>query len=362
MGVPVSAVAGWMGYSTGGRGFAVDSQYTAETKDCSSIAGYGSGDRGSVAEEAVFRAGQTEVLAQGLAFVFAAEEAAALQFGDDPVDEIVEAAGNVREHDVEPVAGGALDPFLHLVGDHRRSAHQGEAAIAAGDLGELTYRQIVAARAFDDTLAAALAGIALRDLRQRAIEVEARGVVAQRYRQRGDAAVGVHEAVEQCPLPARLGGGLADHHEGAGEDLDVIGVAPELLGAALDIGVVMPRVGELAAAGKDHLRGLGGELAAGIGGARLDDDRPALDRPGDIERAAHRQELALVVEHMHPLRVEIKAGLDIADKGVLGPAVPEAGHDIEELAGAAVALAMLHMLGQPEIECRVGVRGGDEVP
>src|ERR1700737_1388249 len=134
MGVPVSAVAGWMGYSTGGRGFAVDSQYTAETKDCSSIAGYGSGAPGGRVEKAVFGAGQAEVFAQGLAFVFAAEEAAALQFGDDPVDEVVEAARDIGEHDVEPVAGGALEPLLHLVGDHRGRATPREGAIGAGDL------------------------------------------------------------------------------------------------------------------------------------------------------------------------------------------------------------------------------------
>src|SRR6266446_5633263 len=99
--------------------------------------------------------------------------------------------------------------------------------IAAGDLGELADRQIVAPGAFDDPLAAALAGVALRDLGQRAVEVEARGVVAERDRQRGDAAVGVHEAVEQRSLLARLGGGLADHDEGAGQDLDVIGVASD---------------------------------------------------------------------------------------------------------------------------------------
>src|SRR5437763_1472885 len=38
------------------------------------------------------------------------------------------------------------------------------------------------------------------------------------------------------------------------------------------------------------------------------------------------------------------------------------GHDVKEFAGAAVALAMLHMLGQSEIERGVGVRGGDQVP
>jgi hypothetical protein len=69
-----------------------------------------------------------------------------------------------------------------------------------------------------------------------------------------------------------------------------------------------------------------------------------------------------VVEHVHPLGVKIDAALDIADEGVLGPAVPQPGHDIEELAGPAVAFAVLHMLGQSEIERRIGVRGRDQVP
>ena len=63
-------------------------------------------------EEAVLGA---EVFAQGPAFVFAAEEVAALEFGDDSVDEIVEAARDPREHDVEAVAGVAVEPLLHLV-------------------------------------------------------------------------------------------------------------------------------------------------------------------------------------------------------------------------------------------------------
>jgi hypothetical protein len=42
---------------------------------------------------------KVEVFAQGPAFVFAAEEVAALEFGDHPVDEIVEAARDPREHD-----------------------------------------------------------------------------------------------------------------------------------------------------------------------------------------------------------------------------------------------------------------------
>src|SRR5262249_43010804 len=155
-------------------------------------------------KKAVLGSRQPEVLAQGLTFVLTAEETAALQFGYNPVDKVVEPAGDVWEHDVEPVAGRAVEPLLHLVGDHRGRADQRQPAIAAGDLRQLTDRQIVAPGARDDPLAAALAGVALRDRRQWAIEVEARGVVAERDRQRGDAAVRVHEAVEQSPFFARL--------------------------------------------------------------------------------------------------------------------------------------------------------------
>ena len=65
---------------------------------------------------------------------------------------------------------------------------------------------------------------------------------------------------------------------------------------------------------------------------------------------------------MELLGIEIDAGVDVADEGVIGPAVPEPGDDIEELAGAAIALAMLHMLLQPEVQRRIGIGGGDEIP
>ncbi len=141
------------------------------------------------------------------------------------------------------------------------------------------------------------------------------------------------------------------------------GSRPSRAGAALDVGVIFPGAGQSAAAGrKDHLGGLGGELPPGVRRPGLHDDRPALHRPRDVQRSAHRQEFAPVIEHMHPLGIEIEAVLDIADKSVLGPAVPQPGDDIEELAGPAIALAMLHVLGQPEIERRVGVRGRHQVP
>ena len=54
--------------------------------------------------------------------------------------------------------------------------------------------------------------------------------------------------------------------------------------------------------------------------------------------------------------------VDVADEGVVGPAVPQAGHHVVELARAAVALAVLHVLVEPEIERRVRIGGGDDVP
>src|SRR4051794_34360422 len=80
-------------------------------------------------EEAVLRPPQSQVLAQGLALVFAAEEAPALQFRNDPVDEFVEPARDPWEHDVEAVAGIAIEPLLHLVGDGARRPDHRQAAI-----------------------------------------------------------------------------------------------------------------------------------------------------------------------------------------------------------------------------------------
>ncbi len=83
--------------------------------------------------------------------------------------------------------------------------------------------------------------------------------------------------------------------------------AAELRHAALDVGVEALALGEVALRGEHHLGGLGRELAAGLRGAGLHDDRPALDRPGDVERPAHREILALVVQHMQLVGVEIDA-------------------------------------------------------
>ena len=53
---------------------------------------------------------------------------------------------------------------------------------------------------------------------------------------------------------------------------------------------------------------------------------------------------------------------DIAHEGVVGKAVPEARHHVIELAGTGVALAVLHVLLEPEVQRRIRIGGGDDVP
>src|SRR5918993_4299460 len=54
--------------------------------------------------------GQAEIAAQGRSFVLRAEEPAALQLGNDHVDEIPERARQPGRHDVEAVRGAVLEP------------------------------------------------------------------------------------------------------------------------------------------------------------------------------------------------------------------------------------------------------------
>src|SRR4051812_18923723 len=86
-------------------------------------------------EEPVFRPGQAEILPQSGSFILFAENPAPLQLRHHLVDEIVEAGGQEREHDVEAVGAAPDQPFLHLVGDCFGGADKREPAIAADALG-----------------------------------------------------------------------------------------------------------------------------------------------------------------------------------------------------------------------------------
>ena len=153
-----------------------------------------------------------------------------------------------------------------------------------------------------------------------------------------------------------------DDDQDPGQDLHVIGIAPDALHPPLHIGVEALTVGQRALSGKHHLRSFGCELPAGLRCAGLHDERPALYRAGDVQRSAHGEELAAMVQGMEPVGIEELPRLDIVREGVVGPAVPQAGHHIEILARPAVALGVRHLPGLAEIERGVRVRGRDEIP
>src|SRR4029453_16015802 len=71
--------------------------------------------RGLSAMGADGRALQGQVLAQRRAGVLGAEQAAALELGDDHAHDVLVGAGHVGGGDGEAVAGVALEPLLHLV-------------------------------------------------------------------------------------------------------------------------------------------------------------------------------------------------------------------------------------------------------
>jgi len=69
-----------------------------------------------------------------------------------------------------------------------------------------------------------------------------------------------------------------------------------------------------------------------------------------------------VIEHVQLGGVEVQARGLVAHERVVGEAVPQAGDHLVKLAGAAIALGVLHVLGAPEVFGRVRVGRGDDVP
>ncbi len=114
--------------------------------------------------------------------------------------------------------------------------------------------------------------------------------------------------------------------------------------------------------GEDDIRDRRRQRPAGLGGPGLDDDGPALRRPGDVQRPGHREVPAPVVEPVQLVVVEVDPGRLVVAERVVVEAVPQAGHHLVELRGPPVALLMLDMLGEAEV-ARLGVvERGDQVP
>ena len=105
-----------------------------------------------------------------------------------------------------------------------------------------------------------------------------------------------------------------------------------------------------------------GKLAAVVGGAGLHQHRLALRRARHVERAAHVEVLAVVIERVHLLRIEEQARLLVADEGVVVPRIPQRLHDLDEFLAAPVAHVLRLVRLVAEVERLGRIAGGDHVP
>src|SRR3546814_19951128 len=85
---------------------------------------------------------------------------------------------------------------------------------------------------------------------------------------------------------------VAHHHEGSGQDLEMVGITPDRAHAALHIRIEGLAALDRLLRAEDHLGRFRRELPAGLGSAGLHDHRPALDRPRDVWWSPNR--------HMRP--------------------------------------------------------------
>ncbi|MPM91555.1 hypothetical protein SDC9_138686 [bioreactor metagenome] len=135
-----------------------------------------------------------------------------------------------------------------------------------------------------------------------------------------------------------------------------------VLHAALDVGIEGLGLVEGLVRHEDDLGGACGQIAPILGCSRLHDHRPALRRARHVQRPAHLEVAALVVDGVQLVGVEIDAAVGIAHEGVLLPTVPQALDYVMELGRATIAVCVAE-LGRAIEVLRLGRGGrGDEVP
>jgi hypothetical protein len=117
---------------------------------------------------------------------------------------------------------------------------------------------------------------------------------------------------------------VACDDEAGRQNLHVLARAAKLFHAAFHVGIKRLAGGEVALRREHRFGSFRRQLPADLRRSGLHEHRPALGRPGDIERSSHRETFTLVIEHMHFRWLEENAMLDIADEGVIGPAVSQA--------------------------------------
>ncbi|KGD50980.1 hypothetical protein DP43_5012 [Burkholderia pseudomallei] len=275
-------------------------------------------------------------------------EAAILQRGHHPVDEIVERLGHDRARHVEAVDIRFVDPCGKLVRHLRRRADHRLIAAADRHLLEHAPHGPCAGRALlRDRVDGRLNRIGLH-VRDRLVEAEAREIDAGRAREVREARLRIRVAPVFVELLARGPLVLVRHDRDAREDLDRRRIAADPRGGRADIGHRRAR-GGLALAVHEHAFGvLRGELDAARRRSGLIQHRRALRRRLAQMNRVDRVIRSVVAHAAHLVGPREHARGAVADHGVVVPApLPELVDHFHVVVGARVAVVVPDLPREP---------------
>ena len=115
--------------------------------------------------------------------------------------------------------------------------------------------------------------------------------------------------------------------------------------------------------GGEHGVGMScGEAAAGVGGARLHQNRSALRAARHVQRSGHPVIVAAVVDRPDAVGSRVMPAEAVIDDRVLGPAVPQRLDHGHELLAPGIARGVGHLAGAAKVARRRGQPRGDDVP
>ena len=142
----------------------------------------------------------------------------------------------------------------------------------------------------------------------------------------------------------------------------MIGVAPELRSPRLDVGVERLRIGKSLVRCENRLRILTGKRATVVGRTGLHQHRVSLRRSRCVERSPHPKMPADVVDLVNLVSVRVDSVLPVQTDRVVLPAVPQPHHRVDEFPCTRIPVAVVRMLGQPEVGGSQIRTRGDDVP
>ncbi len=167
--------------------------------------------------------------------------------------------------------------------------------------------------------------------------------------------------LQAAPLDRRLHRRV-DDRRAQKQDLDVVRITADRGSVAAHLLAILLHARDVAAFGDDGVGPLRRELLARRGAARLADRHTTLWRARRIDRPAHLEVLALVVDRPDLLAVGEHRDGGIERHRVGLPRLPQPGHDVGELVGDLVALVMRPVLVVTVVLRGAVVAAGDAVP